>query len=421
MTPGSRSSPGPEPTGADGGHAEALAAHARRFEQAFGDGPRPVRLFYAPGRVNLMGAHLDYNGGPVMPMAVDRGTYVAVRARDDGRLRLRSTREKGQLLCPIDRPPARSGRWHDYPNGVLRSLWAEGARGPGLDALFGGDLPIGAGLSSSASICIAFALALDRLWGLAAGVERRVRAALQAEREFVGVHCGIMDPYAIGMARPDHLLWLDCKDRTHEHLPLDSRQVLLAVADTGVRRSLARSAFNERVQQAASAFEVLAGLAGGDTPMSCLRDVPRAHLESHAAELEPVLLRRARHVVDEVERTFRARECLRQGNLAGFGALMFEAHASMRELYEVSVPELDALVDAAAGEPAVFGARLTGAGFGGCAAILLRRGEERDALARIAARFAERFGRAPAIEVFGSDPGPREFPGPGVAAEDLGA
>lgn len=399
------------PSGGAGGHAEALATHALRFEQAFGAAAEPARLFYAPGRVNLMGAHLDYNGGPVMPMAVDRGTYVAVRARSDGRLRLRSTREKGQLLCPVDRPPARSGRWHDYPNGVLRALWAEGARGPGLDVLFGGDLPIGAGLSSSASICIAFALALDRVWGLAAGVERRVRAALQAEREFVGVQCGIMDPYAIGMARPDHLLWLDCKDRTHEHLPLDSREVLLAVADTGVRRTLARSAFNERVQQAAAAFRILAELDGPGTSFTCLRDVPRAHLEAHAARLEPVLHLRARHVVDEVERTFRARECLRAGNLAGFGALMFEAHDSMRRLYEVSVPELDVLVEAAAGEPAVLGARLTGAGFGGCVAILLRRGEEPEALARIAARFVERFGRAPAIEVFGSDPGPREFPG----------
>lgn len=405
--------PGPDTDGGALGHARALAVHAERFEQIFGLGPAPVRLFYAPGRVNLMGAHLDYNRGPVMPMAVDRGTYLAVRARDDARLRLRSTREAGQLLCEVARPPARAGAWHDYPNGVLRALWADGARGPGLDVLFGGDLPIGAGLSSSASICIAFALALDRTWELSIGVRRRVQVALEAEREFVGVQCGVMDPYAIGMARPDHLLWLDCKDLSHEHLPLDSRQVLLAVADTGVRRALAGSAFNERVRQAAAAFDALAAMAGPAEAFECLRDVPRPFLEAHAQRLEDVLARRARHVVDEVERTFRAREHLRAGDLPSFGALMFEAHASMRELYEVSVPELDELVDAAAQEPAVFGARLTGAGFGGCAAILLRRGEEGEALARIGARFAERFGRAPAIEVFGGDPGPREFPGPG--------
>lgn len=400
-----------------GGRERALGELLERFERDYGPADRPVRLFYAPGRVNLMGAHLDYNGGPVMPMAIDRGTFVAVRERGDERLRLRSTREPGQLLCDLARPPARAGRWHDYPNGVLRCLWADGARGPGLDVLFGGDLPIGAGLSSSASICIAFALAVDRVWGLGRGGQRRVQVALEAERVFVGVQCGVMDPYAVGMARPDHLLWLDCKDLSHEHLPLDGAQVSLAVADTGVRRELARSAFNERVEQAAAAFGELAELAGPGAGFECLRDVPRAHLEAHAGRLGPVLARRARHVVEEVERTFRARESLQRGDLAGFGARMFEAHASMRDLYEVSVPELDCLVEAASQEPAVFGARLTGAGFGGCVAILLRRGEEREAIGRIGAHFAERFGRVPAVEVFGGDPGPRELPGPGAAAD----
>jgi len=404
--------PAPEPRAGAGDRARALADLCARFERDYGPSDAPLRLFYAPGRVNLMGAHLDYNGGPVMPMAVDRGTFVAVRERADARLRLRSTREEGQLLCDLARPPARAGRWHDYPNGVLRRLWADGARGPGLDVLFGGDLPIGAGLSSSASICIAFALAVDRMWGLGTGGERRVQVALDAERGFVGVQCGIMDPYAVGLARADHLLWLDCKDLTLEHLPLDSSRVSLAVADTGVRRALARSAFNERVEQAAAAFGELAALAGSESSFECLRDVPRAHLEAHESRLEPVLARRARHVVEEVERTHRARERLLAGDLAGFGALMFEAHASMRTLYEVSVPELDALVEAAAQEPAVFGARLTGAGFGGCVAILLRSGEEREALERIAAHFAARFGRTPTVEVFRGDPGPRELPGP---------
>jgi galactokinase len=406
---------GPASDGSGGAdvRARALATLAARFERDYGSAARPVRLFYAPGRVNLMGAHLDYNGGPVMPMAVDRGTFVAVRERSDSRLRLRSTREEGQLLCDLARPPARAGRWHDYPNGVLRALWADGARGPGLDVLFGGDLPIGAGLSSSASICVAFALALDGVWGLRTGLQRRVQIALEAERAFVGVQCGVMDPYAVGMARPDHLLWLDCKDLTLEHIPLDASQVLLAVADTGVRRELARSDFNERVEQAAAAFGALAELADPGAGFECLRDVPRAHLEAHAGRLPPVLARRARHVVDEVERTLQARDALREGNLAGFGARMFEAHASMRDLYEVSVPELDRLVDAASREPAVLGARLTGAGFGGCVAILLRRGEERGALERIGEHFAEHFGRPPAIEVFGGDPGPRELRWPG--------
>jgi galactokinase len=398
----------PTPTRGSGAELDAqLRAHGRRFREIFG-GEQPPRLFFAPGRVNLMGAHLDYNGGPVMPLAIDRGTFVAIRPRTDGRLCLRSTREEGQLVFDLAKPPERAGRWHDYPTGVFRALTLQGRAGTGIDILFGGNLPIGAGLSSSASICVATAFALDRVWGLGLGGRGRVDAALAAEREFVGVQCGVMDPFAIGLARPDHILWLDCKDLSNEHLALDTRHVLVAVADTGVRRELAQGSFNERVAQARAAFAALTELAGPQYSFECLRDVPLELLDAHGSRLAPVLERRARHVLEEVRRTFEARECLRAGNLAGFGALMLAAHASLRELYEVSVPELDCLVDSAALEPAVFGARLTGAGFGGCVAILLRRGEEEAALARVAETFKGRFGRLPKIEVFGGDPGPRE-------------
>jgi galactokinase len=384
----------------------ALAAHRRRFEAEFGHGA-PPRLFFAPGRVNLMGAHLDYNGGPVMPLAIDRGTFVAVRERADRRIRLRSTLDERGLELEVEREVApRAGCWFDYPAGVLRAALGTGRAGAGLDVLFGGNLPIGAGLSSSASICVATAQALDAVWRLEWSPLERVEVALAAERTYVGVHCGIMDPYAVGLARPGHILWLDCKDRSTEHLPLDSAAVRVAVADTGVRRELAQGAFNQRVAEAEAAFEALAPHAPA---AKCLRDVPREVLERQGSALDPVLRRRAQHVIAEVQRTFDARAALLAGDLRGFGRRMLEAHRSLRELYEVSVEELDRLVQAAEREEGVLGARLTGAGFGGCVAMLLSSDAGPDTLERIAGDFERRFAHRPAIEVFGGDPGPREL------------
>jgi len=383
----------------------ALLEHAHRFEATFGRADR-LRLFFAPGRVNLMGAHLDYNGGPVMPLAIDRGTFLAVRRRPDRRLRMRSTLDPRELVLDLGEVvPPRAGRWFDYPAGVLRELLAAGGEGPGIDVLFGGNLPIGAGLSSSASICVGTAFALDSVWELSLSPEARVEAALAAERGYVGVRCGIMDPFAVGLAREGHVLWLDCKDRSTRHIPLDSGAVRVAVADTGVRRELAWGAFNQRVAEARAAFEALARHVPGAV---CLRDIPLATLERHAQELDPVVARRAEHVLREVQRTFEARDALLAGDLCAFGRRMLEAHRSLRDLYEVSVAELDALVEAAEAEQGVLGARLTGAGFGGCVAMLLSSAAPEGTLERIAGLFARRFGASPAIEVFGGDPGPRE-------------
>ncbi len=389
--------------------AVLVALHSRAFLQAFGGGAAP-RVFFAPGRVNLMGAHLDYNGGPVMPTAIDRGTFVAVRPRSDARVVLASTLDGTRAEFELGSLPAsRAGRWADYPVGVLREILllaeAQGARGIGLDVLYGGNLPVGAGLSSSASICVGTAFALDALYGLGLSRLELVNAALRAERGFVGVQCGIMDPYAVGLAREGSLLWLDCKDRTSEYLPLDHARVTIAVADSGVRRELAQGAFNERVGQCRAAFDVL---RRHQRDATCLRDIRFETLAAHGDELEPAVARRAHHVIHEVARTFSARDALRCGDASGFGAEMTRTHASLRELFEVSVPELDVLVDSAVATPGVHGARLTGAGFGGCAVVLLERGAEADVAARLIREFETAFGRAPVVEFFGGDRGPRE-------------
>jgi galactokinase len=306
-------------------------------------------------------------------------------------------------------PDVPVGSWVDYPLGVVRELVSyfppDAGRG-GLDLLFGGNLPIGAGLSSSASICVGTAVALDALWRLGLVPSQRVNAALVAEREFVGVKCGIMDPFAVGYARPGHLLWLDCKDESIEHLPLDPNRVRIAVVDTGVRRELAQSAFNERVAECRRAYEVLSVHM---PEAQCLRDVPRALFEAHRGELEVSVARRARHVIDEVERTFAARDALKRNDLFRFGAQMSAAHRSLAEKFEVSVPELDCVVDTALDWEGVLGARLTGAGFGGCAVVLLVKDAREGFREWIASAFQRRFRRAPTVRFFEGDPGPREL------------
>ena len=391
---------------------EELERHRERFAGRFGSGDG-VRAFFSPGRVNLMGAHLDYNGGPVMPMAVDRGTFLALRPGADRTVRMASILEEGELEATLDTLPASpSGVWTDYPVGTVRRMLARLEGGPaegdvcGFDVLFGGNLPIGAGLSSSASICVGTAFALDRLWSLAGSSRDHVDAALWGEREFVGVRCGIMDPFAVAFARPGHLLWLDCRDESTEHVPLDA-SLAVAVADTGIRRELAQGAFNERVAECELAYRELRRLA---PDARCLRDVPPDVVEEHASALPGRSGLRARHVADELGRTLAAREALRGGDAAAFGALISASHASLRDLFEVSVPELDRLVEAALSWEGVLGSRLTGAGFGGCTVVLLRADACAGFADHVEAAYRETFGVSPrSVEFFRGDPGPREL------------
>lgn len=392
-----------------------FGGHAIEFVARFGSGP-PPRIFFSPGRVNLMGAHLDYNGGPVMPTAIDRGTFIALRQRDDRRLRFASTLEPSGLETDLSAVRAeRSGRWVDYPFGVvLEVLGLARRRGcaqepRGLDILYGGNLAVGAGLSSSASICVGTAFALAVAWKLSLDRMDIVHAALRAERGFVGVRCGIMDPYAIGLAQEDRLLWLDCKDATNEYLPFGAGELSIAVADTHVRRELAHVAFNERVEQCRLAFE---GLQPWQPDATCLRDIRLDTLRAFGGRIDPVAAKRAEHVIREVERTFAARRALTGGDPRGFGRQMFLAHESLRDLFEVSVSELDRIVESAAACEGVLGARLTGAGFGGCAVILLETAAGPSVRDRVVFDFERRFGRKPSIEIFGGDAGPREIASP---------
>ncbi|MFT5290048.1 MAG: galactokinase [Planctomycetota bacterium] len=391
----------------------SLELHRGGFLRRFGGDSSELRTFWSPGRVNLMGAHLDYNQGPVLPTSIDRGTFVALRPRKDRRMVLASTIEPKALEVDLlHLPGERQREWSDYPLGVVLHMMqrrqdaGESLPAHGVDVLFGGDLPVGAGLSSSASICVGTVFALDQVFGFELGYADHLETALWAEREFVGVKCGIMDPFAVRLTRPGNLLWVDCKDESFEHLPLDAKRVRIVVADTGVRRKLAFSEFNRRVSQCSEAYQLLAPYVPGAT---CMRDIPRELVEERLDQMSREVGLRALHVVQEVERTFIARQALTSGDLAGFGRCITEAHASLRDQYEVSIPELDLLVETAAAWEGCFGTRLAGAGFGGCIVALVDADACDGFGDHLVKAFQGRFGATPKVEFFRGAGGPREI------------
>jgi galactokinase len=325
----------------------AVAAHRARFAAA------PEVVASAPGRVNLIGEHTDYNGGYVLPCAIDRRTAVAL-GRGDGPL------YSADFDDARPRAGEREGAWVDYPRGVVWALAQAGLAVPAFQAAFAGDVPQGAGLSSSAAIEAATVLALDALGAL--GLPRTAMAQLcqRAENQFVGVRSGIMDQYAALLCQAGHALLVDCRSLASEAVPLDlaGAGLSLLVCDTGVKRGLAATGYNDR----RATCERAAARLGVPT----LRDATEADL----ARLSGDELLRARHVVTENARVLAAVTALRQRDFATFGQLMYASHASLRDDYAVSTPELDAVVTTARAAGAV-GARLTGAGFGGCAIALV--------------------------------------------------
>ncbi|MBL8730039.1 MAG: galactokinase [Planctomycetes bacterium] len=386
--------------------ARLLAALNERFQREFG-GERP-RVFFAPGRINLVGAHLDYNGGDVLPMAVDRGIYAAVRLRGDGRLRLRSLDQ--ELAVDVD--AAQVGRrtrtewgWAGYPLGVWHGFQQRTGLGVGLDVVFAGDVPMASGLSSSAALEVATAVALDALHGTRLDRQQLALLAHRAETGFVGVRCGIMDQFASALGRAGQVLLLRCAGPRWEHVPFDPAACEVLVMDTRKPRRLAKSGFNERVAQCATAHELL---------RAHVRDLP--HLASYTPEeleqsreaMDEVLFHRARHVVTEMARTALAVAALRQHDYATLGAQLDASHRSTATDFDVSCDELDVITDAAREHDAVFGARLTGAGFGGCAIALVQSGASAQVSAGVGQRFRERFGVTPAFDLLRIGNGPGE-------------
>ncbi len=386
--------------------ARLLAALTERFHREFG-GEQP-RVFFAPGRINLVGAHLDYNGGDVLPMAVDRGIYAAVRLRSDGQLRLRSLDQ--ELAVDVD--AAQVGRrtrpewgWAGYPLGVWHGFQQRTELAAGVEIVFAGTVPMASGLSSSAALEVATAVALDVLHGTRLDRQQLALLAHRAETGFVGVRCGIMDQFASALGRAGQVLLLRCAGPRWEHVPFDPGACEVLVMDTKKPRALAKSGFNERVAQCATAHELL---------RAHVRDLPHlasytpAELEQSREAMDEVLYLRARHVVTEMERTRLAVAALRQHDYATLGAQLDASHRSTATDFEVSCEELDVITDAARDCDEVFGARLTGAGFGGCAIALVQGGASAAVAARVGEVFQGRFGVEPAFDLLRVGNGPGE-------------
>ncbi len=342
------------------------------FRKTFGADPEVV--VRAPGRVNLIGEHTDYNDGFVLPAAIDRSIAFAGCRRPDRVVRARSVDFSDEVeftLGEIRKDPAHG--WSNYLRGVTKLLEERRFQLSGADVMFGGNVPREAGLSSSAAVEVGAAVFWQRLMGFEFDPVELIKLARRAENEFVGVPCGIMDQFISALGRRDHALFLDCRDLSYRQVPLRQGMKII-VFNSGVKRALAQSEYEVRLKQCR---EVAARLS-----VNSLRDVTRGELEQAAGKLTDLLFRRARHVVTENARVLEALKVLEAGELERFGKLMNASHESLRIDYEVSSQELDVLVELARKQPGVLGARMTGAGFGGCTVNLVRE-EAAEAFARI--------------------------------------
>ena len=345
--------------------------HAREtLREQFGAADAPVAVASAPGRVNLIGGHTDYNDGFVLPAAIDRRTVAAARPREDRTVRVHTTDFDATAAFDLDGiEPTDEAAWSDYSKGVAQHLLARDHAIGGADLALVGGVPMGAGLSSSAAVEVATAAALTAAHGVDPGDEL-VDVCWEAETGFVGLSCGVMDQYTSVHGQADSALFLDCRARDHEVVPLPADEVTLIVTDTDARRELVSSAYNDRVATCRAAAEHFDSVL--DHPVDALRDVSVAEFEAHESALSDDLRKRARHVIKENDRARAATSALRDGRLERVGALLDASHASLRDDYEVSVPELEAVVDVAGDLAGVYGSRLIGAGFGGCVLSLVR-------------------------------------------------
>jgi galactokinase len=363
------------------------------FTRSFGAPPEAI--VRSPGRVNLIGEHTDYNDGWVFPAALDMGTSVAVRRRDDGVLRTSAPRMGGFDEARIDDLRPQDGpEWTRYVRGVA-ALLGDTCPLSGADMLIDGDLPLGAGLSSSASLELGVAVALMTLAGCPVDRTALARLGQRVENQIVGVQSGIMDQLAVACGVANHALLIDCRSFDVERAPIPA-SVRILVLDSAAPRTLAGSAYNVRRAECESALRKLRAMQPG---LRALRDVSPALLDSAADRLDDVELRRVRHVVGENGRVLTSVAALRVGDVARFGQLMLASHSSLRDDYEVSGPELNALVAAAMDTAGVLGARLTGAGFGGCAVALVEAEKAEAAVQVIAERYQRATGRVGAAYI----------------------
>jgi galactokinase len=368
-----------------------VAAFARRF------GTRPRWLVRAPGRVNLLGAHVDYVEGWVLPGAIDRAVWLAARPAENSRGRIEALDlgkvgelETTRVPPPVPERAQKTSDWLDVPRGVAWALARGEEPPPPIDVVFGGNLPIGAGLSSSAAVEVAFSMVWEAARGLDLTDLERAKLGRTVENDYLGLGSGIMDQFASIHGRAGHLVFLDCRTLEFRHVPLPA-DVAVLVADSGVRRTLADSSFNDRPTECRQAAELLRQHL---PHVETLRDVTEEDLERDGNVLPPSLLLRARHAVGECRRVRDGARVLEEADVEAFGGLMRASHESSRDLYEVSIPELDFLAQTAWSSEGCYGARLSGAGFGGCVTALVDEGALLAVVERLEDAYERRFDRS---------------------------
>ena len=381
---------------------DALKAEFRRL---FGEPPSPqaapnrrTHVVRAPGRVNLIGEHTDYNDGFVFPMAIEPEVRIVCRGRDDGTVRLASTAFPEQVVefsvqtkIHPDEP-----EWANYVRGVAAQLVGAGIPLCGMDALVANTLPVGSGLSSSAAIEISTGVALLTLAGLEMDPQRLALLAQKAEHTFAGVPCGIMDQTIVAGGRIGHAMLLDCRDLSKQYVGIDAKELRVVIVNSMVKHALTGGEYAERrgqCEQGVAHFQV------ARPEVRALRDVTPDEVEAAQGKLPPVVYRRCRHVVTEIARTVKTAGLLNRRDYDEVGQLMLQSHASLRDDYEVSTPELDALVEEAATVKGVYGARMTGAGFGGCIVALVQPRAVEPLTAHLKQAYPKRTGKDPQVYV----------------------
>jgi galactokinase len=355
----------------------------REFKEHFDAAPTLVR---APGRVNVIGEHTDYNDGFVLPAALELATYAAIAPRSDRVLRVHSLLKNETLEFDLDdKAPKPRKDWSDYVRGVAIMLERAGHKLEGADLMLWSDVPIGGGLSSSAALEVSVGYALLSMAGIAVDLTALALIGQKAENEYVGMRCGIMDQFIACHGAASRALLLDCRSLEWRLVPIDPK-ARLVIANSMVHHSHAASGYNDRRRECEEGVRLLSKALPG---IKALRDVNISQLEANKGLLSEVVYRRCRHIITENDRTVRAADALEAGDLALTGKLMAESHVSMRDDFEISCPEVDIMVDIAAKIPGVFGSRMTGGGFGGCTISLVEAGAVEAFNARLAREYRE--------------------------------
>jgi galactokinase len=355
-------------------------------------GKRPDRVVVrSPGRVNLIGEHTDYNEGFVLPASVDKAMVFVVSPRTDGVCRFFAVDLNDEFSVALNSIIKTQQGWPNYLLGVIEELKMMGFAIPGCDVVFGGDIPIGAGMSSSAAVECGFAFALNRLFGFGISNMDLVKLGQRSENNFVGLNCGIMDQFVNIFGEEKKVLKIDCRTLAYEYFPFERDDLAVVLCETESKRSLASSEYNVRRRQCETGVRVLQKYA---PEIKSLRDVSSGLLAEHGKEMDPIVLKRCTFVVEENRRVLAACEDLQKNDFLSFGEHMYRSHAGLRDGYQVSSPDLDFLVDAASSIGGVLGARMMGAGFGGCTINLVEQKSVDVFVEEMKERYRKRTGNA---------------------------